>query len=175
MKPLGTVLLVALGLGIFALFMIPSAHVSAGPPTTLVTVQNTPLPVSDTDNPAKQPFIASCVIIASSPCEFVPSVPAGKRLVIEMFTEDVNMAVGKRPYGVTLAGTANGSGYGLPFPISFTGTSTTGGSVDLWDVSQPLTRAYADPGTTEECRVFFNPGEFNEAACTISGYLVNVP
>ena len=174
MKQLVTLLLIALGLGVFALFMVPSAHVSAGPGPAPVTVENTPLPVSSADNPAKQPFVASCVIIAASPCEFSPSVPSGKRLVIEVFTESVSMVVGKRPYGVELAGTANGSGYGLAYPLSFTGTST-GSSADLWDVSQPLTRAYADPGTTEECRIFFNVGEFNEAGCTLSGYLINVP
>jgi hypothetical protein len=89
-----------------------------------------------------------------------------------MFTAFVTMQVGDRPLGIVLFSTANGTGYNITYPQSFNGTFS---GVDYWVVSQPLTRAYADPNTTPSCGVSANPSEGQAASCTISGYLVNVP
>jgi hypothetical protein len=134
-----------------------------------------PLFVRDIDNPAKQPFVSSCSISFSTPqgnnCQFI-TVPVGKQLVIEVFAVFIQMQVGDRPVETVLVGTQNGSRYVLPYPQSFNGPS---GASDAWVVSQPLTRAYADPNTTPFCEVGANPSEAIFANCTISGYLVNLP
>jgi hypothetical protein len=134
-----------------------------------------PLFVRDIDNPAKQPFVSTCSISFSTPqgnnCQFI-TVPVGKQLVIEVFAVFIQMQVGDRPVETVLVGTQNGREYVLPYPQSFNATS---GASDAWVVSQPLTRAYADPNTTPACEVGANPSEALSANCTISGYLVNLP
>jgi hypothetical protein len=132
-----------------------------------------PVFVRDADNPAKQPFVSDCSI-GSLPgqCNFA-AIPAGKELVIEMFTAVITMSSGDRPYEAVLKGVANGTFHNLFYPLSFNGAET--GLGDLWVVEQPLTRTYFDPGTAPICFVGANSGQAIGADCLISGYLVNVP
>ena len=90
-----------------------------------------------------------------------------------MFTVSIRMFVGDKPLSSVLSGAANGTGYNLFYPLSFNGTET--GQADDWTVSQPFTRAYADPNTTPVCIVITNTGEGISLQSEISGYLVNVP
>lgn len=86
----------------------------------------TPLFVRDTDNPARQPFVSFCSLSAFpglGSCNFA-TVPAGKELVIEMFTVSIRMVVGDKPFSSVLSGAANGTGYNLFYPLSFNGTET---------------------------------------------------
>jgi hypothetical protein len=133
-----------------------------------------PLFVRDADNPAKQPFNSQCgVNLGNGLCDFA-AVPAGKELVVEMFSVLVLMNIGDRPLQANLLGTANGTGYVLNYPLSFNGTQT--GVADIWVVQQPLTRAYADPDAAPpSCFVGTILGQAQSATCEISGYLVNVP
>jgi hypothetical protein len=165
---LGTVVVVAM---IAALLAPKAVHAIVA---TAVQVVNTP-DVRDADNPAKHPFVSRCGMALSSEgnfCNF-DTVPAGFRLVIEVFTPIIDMSPGDRPVSVQLGGSANGTIYQLFYPVSLSGTEP--GSLDMWGVSQPLTRAYADPGSTPSCFVGALLGQGVSATCVISGYLVSVP
>ncbi|HEU5237839.1 MAG TPA: hypothetical protein VFU37_11895 [Pyrinomonadaceae bacterium] len=104
-----------------------------------------PVPVRDADNPAGQPFAASCVINNNLgfPCTLT-NVPQGKRLVVEMF----QIGSGGGELGVT---TNN---------VHF-----------VWHI-QPgeHVRAYADAGTAVTAA-----GAAQGLEADISGYLVNLP
>ena len=105
-----------------------------------------PVPVRDADNPAGQPFAASCVINNNMgfPCTLT-NVPPGKRLVIEMFQ-------------------IGGSGGELGV--------TTNNVHFVWHI-QPgqHVRAYADAGTSVTAAGAPQAG----LEADISGYLVNLP
>jgi hypothetical protein len=193
-------------LGQFNVGTTPAAAQNAGPPSGLnVNVVNTPLPVTgsvnatvnfpssigisgnsatsplfvtDVDNPAKQPFTSSCfteLTAGDNACIF-KSVPAGKELVIEMFSASIEMVTGRRPVNALLEGTANGVLYGLFYPLSLNGTTPAPTPpADFWAVAQPLTRAYADQTTATSCHIFVFGGDGINATCGISGYLVKLP
>lgn len=157
------------------------------PVTGTVSVSNlggTPLPVRDVDNPARQPFQAN--IIEAPP--FIPNpvfftVPAGKRLVIEYVSADIQ-AASQCASAPRYALTTTAGGVTLEHFFYTKDAGTVGLSVNdvrrAFGLSQQ-TRIYADPNT--QVTVDIRTGTFpacgfnvNEGSgIRVSGYLVDVP
>lgn len=124
----------------------PSEPVPVTGTVSVSNLGNSPLPVRDVDNPARQPFQARlCVLGTPAACAgtgFPTSVtvPAGKRLVIEQiagqcFPGTTTLAVGLT---VTVNSTTVTHLFGITFPV---GTGITG-------YTNHTTRLYADGGTS---------------------------
>jgi hypothetical protein len=143
------------------------------PVTGTVTVSNlgtNPLPVSDSNNPAKQPF----QIEMSTTDFFVPdrfTVPAGKRLVIEMVTIH-NLLEGTNCYAnrVTLSTSVRGVEMRHFFFPEHRGTRS---DLSFYGVSL-VTRLYADPGTVVRIGDLFLGCSIRSTGWTISGHLIEV-
>ena len=107
-----------------------------------------PVPVRDVDNPARQPFAATCTIANNNgfPCTLT-TVPPGQRLVFEMFHLQAPNV----------------------FPSLTVVTQNTDMTYQFFESSQ-LVRVYADPGTT-----VMAAGGPNGTRAAISGYLVDLP
>ncbi|MGB0036707.1 MAG: hypothetical protein WBP79_14645 [Candidatus Acidiferrales bacterium] len=156
--------------------------------STIVTVANTaanPVPNSDVDNGARQPFQQqfSIGVPDGSNEGFQDSitVPAGKRLVVEFVSGEIFLPTNQQPR-IEICTLAN-SGFTdhathhilatLQQPISF--LPATGNDTSTWVFSQS-TEIYADPGTSLTMEVLKNS---NSGAAsfflTISGHFVNLP
>jgi hypothetical protein len=180
---LGTLVVVVV---IAALVMPKAAH---GIVATLVQVVNTPanpVPNRDVDNPAFQPFQASCTSFfngqpAVAVCN-LPAVPNGQRLVIEMVGSTFDTSHSAPVFELSIV--TNGSTNVMTFPVQFQTTYNAvqpGGGVAALDhyVSTSQARLYANPGTTATCQQGTDlfgiyPSDLS-FGCSISGYLVNVP
>lgn len=129
----------------------------------------------DVDNPARQPFQVLCSAaidgFGHANCTLT-TVPAGKRLVIEMVEANLHFGgTGVQNLQVFVGTTVGGAS------INHGVLPTLAGSVfgDNYVVSQQV-RLYADPGTTVSAFTDSNtvtaiPVSF----FAISGYLVNLP
>ena len=169
-------ILIPLVLGCFALS--PLAQAAAKPSPTPgpqdVNVVNTPT-VSDTDNPAKQPFQATAFqnnidAFAIGNVAIVGTVPQGKRLIIEHVSVLGTMASLQELVLASIEVTNSGH------LLSHLLTITAQGSAGSYYVSSQEVRLYADAGTT----VFgsaLRGGPFGlwSIRFTISGYLVDAP
>ena len=138
----------------------PDAHVSiAGQPITVKNLDE------KGRNPYQQSGATGCN--GSGLCDFAfPAVPAGKRLVIEHVSANVNPNPGVGVNGTFLEGAGGFTVFSLP------GTSMA--TPELIAVNQTVL-AYFDAGQTPFYRVAWstssNPGAFQ---VTISGYLVDL-
>ena len=133
------------------------------PPGHNVTVVNTPLPVMDVDNPARQPFQAT-----------VPfTVPAGKRLVIEYLSAAARTSSTCRLLSVTLYTRVNGQEE--PLIHTFTPVLTGGDTANNFYTVSQQTRIYADPLSLVFDGFSSLPCEPSITRPVVSGYLVDVP
>jgi hypothetical protein len=142
-----------------------------------VTVLNTPLPVLDVDNPARQPFqTGGGGRVQEGNCPGISStfaVPASKRLVIEFASASVVIvAIGQIPY-VEIQTEVGSISTSYRVPLTRIGAVDTR---EVFEGSQQM-RVYADPETT----VYVNFGrslpctEVADFRVSISGYFVNLP
>ena len=156
------------------------------PVTGTVSVSNlggAPLPVRDVDNAARQPFQAKINEVVLSPNPVFFTVPAGKRLVIEYVSADIEAAP-QCPNAPRYALTTTAGGVTLEHFFYTKDVGTLGTSVNddtkAFGLSQQ-TRIYADPNT--QVRLDIRTGTFptcgfhlNEGSgIRVSGYLVDVP
>lgn len=151
----------------------------SGTPTVQVgNAPNSPLPVRDVDNPARQPFqgeLDPLVTVGSFTASDSLSVPAGKRLVIEFASATINTTSGTKMW-VRIQTTTNNSTNAHTLVPELQGAFAAGGS-DFFVAAQPL-KIYADPGTQVTFIVNVLGGVANTnsgAAVVMSGYFVNVP
>ena len=124
------------------------------------------LMVRDSDNPARQPFVAT--LLSPNPNTFFFIVPNGKRLVIEYVSGEGSLPAGNKLLFARLQVETQGSIVLHRFLPVLTGTE---GNVDVFLVSQQ-TRLYADPGSTVILSVLPANAIFS---VTVSGYLVDIP
>ncbi len=162
---------------LFSLLFVQTGFTAPPPPPgpTPVTVVNgtaTPVPVTDVDNPARQPFqhpfnFTFDPTQGGNGTTFV--VPSGKRLVIEYASATIGLERGAI-VDVLVATTVNGvegqhhliptpMGPAWGFPLSYL-------------VSKDL-RVYADAGTTVSFGMTDTISGAGISFGTISGYLVN--
>lgn len=151
-----------------------SVAIAPGASVTIGNSTQSPVPVRDVDEAAKEPFQHGTVTAAfssSSSAVDVVTVPAGKRLVIEHFSAWIN-ATGPDGLSSISLGIGN-SGQFDHASCQQTG-QTTNGLNHFFACSGP-TRFYADAGET--VRFFVNTtnsaGGFHRAF--VSGYYVPVP
>lgn len=155
----------------------PSEPVPVTGTVSVGNLGNSPLPVRDVDNPARQPVQAhaSCDGTGATGCStsiFV--VPPGKRLVIEYASMQAGIPAGQVALFEiqTIAGGASGS-VEHSFPLSAPSVSGFGGG--LTAVGQQV-RVYADPGITVNVsgrrNIVAGDARFS---FSISGHLVDVP
>ena len=155
------------------------------PVTGTINVGNlgdSPLPVRDVDNPARQPIQANIIEVPPQiPNPILFTVPAGKRLVIEYVSADIqaNTQCATAPL-YALRTTTGGVALNHFFQSEFTGTlgAAANEATRAYGLSQQ-TRIYADPNTTvtldirtsafPSCSFMVNDG------IHVSGYLVDVP
>lgn len=154
--------------------------VGAGVPLSTASAQTRPALVRDTDNPAQQPFRALISISLGNNETFKlangPTVPAGKRLVVEnvsiwIFTgSGSDIATG---VWLTVPG-ANPPTFLLADPTSAERKLVSGGSSIT--AYNRLTRLYYNPGEVIQAQVFFDgvAGSKN-ANIYLNGYLVDLP
>ena len=158
------------------------------PVTGTVSVSNlggAPLPVRDVDNPARQPFQANIIDIPIGlPNPVFFTVPAGKRLVIEYVSADIEADNTQCPNAPRYELTTTAGGVTLDHFFYTKDAGTLGTSVNddtkAFGLSQQ-TRIYADPNT--QVRLDIRTGTFptcgfhlNEGSgIRVSGYLVDVP
>lgn len=156
------------------------------PVTGTVSVSNlgdSPLPVRDVDNPASQPLQANIIEVPPQiPNPVLFTVPAGKRLVIEYVSADIQAASSQcvtAPRYV-LRTTTGGVALNHFFNSEFTGTlgAAANEATKAYGLSQQ-TRIYADPNTqvTLDIRTdaFPSCGFMVNDGIHVSGYLVDVP
>jgi hypothetical protein len=126
-----------------------------------------PVPITDVDNAAKQPFAWTFSPYSSTSTDATAyyTVPAGKELVIEYYSAQLT----QYPSG----------GYGYMYM-----DVTSGGNSSNLKVIPPasdtiprnqLTRLYADPGSTVYVEVDQSSGSSAGGNLILSGYFVNVP
>lgn len=155
------------------------------PVTGTVSVSNlasSPLTVSDVDNPARQPLQANIIEVPPQiPNPILFTVPAGKRLVIEYVSADIQantQCVTAPRYA--LRTTTGGVTLEHFFYSELVGTvgSDANDATRAYGLSQQ-TRIFADPNTqvTLDIRTSAFPscGFSVNDGIHISGYLVNVP
>lgn len=147
-------------------FTSASAWALGSTPVTVVNPATSPVPTTDANEPALQPFQATLFPHSSTSNEATDTftVPAGKRLVIEYYSGQPQDLSGGAD-GMVLTTTAGGT---FAQYIVYVNANTTN------QVNQ-TTRIYADPGSTVEAFAF----NANASSCagfvTVSGHLVNLP
>ncbi len=153
--------------------------VLSGTPTVQVgNAFNSPLPVRDVDNPARQPFQRELDPLVS-PGSFTASdsltVPAGKRFAIEFASASVDTPAGTKMW-VRIQTTSSGVGLSYSLLPQLQGNYAADGS-DFLLAAQPM-KLYADPGTQVTAVVSVLGGVANTntgASVSLSGYFVDVP
>ena len=151
------------GLGLFA---SRPGHTAGGP--IPVSVANTPLSTTPTDNPAKQPFQTTVLITIDN--KFVPltTVPAGKRLVIESINTFSNYATDSQTYRIVLSPDTRTSLY-----QSFVLPPGTV-SAPYANITQKILM-YAEAGQEVDAAVGASGTLSPSVYVSLSGYYVNVP
>ena len=167
-----------------ALVSISAQRSSADPPTRDVNIANTPLPIRDVDNPARQPIqvetFVNIVNVGTNAVLF--TVPSGKRLVVEHFSSELGIATGTSVNRYLLAVANDPAQPGLTAfahfipPAFHAPCGTCAAGTDEWVASQPI-RMYVDAGKTLVVNVTLSgfPGPSAPAFFSASGYLVDVP
>jgi hypothetical protein len=158
----------ALGILLVAdLALSPSMAWAVGStPVTVVNPTSAPVPTTNANEPALQPFQATLFPHSSTSNEATDifTVPAGKRLVIEYYSGQAQDTSGGAA-GMVLTTTAGGT---FVQYLVYTNSNTT-------NAVNQLVRIYADPGSTVQAFAF----NANATSCggfvTVSGHLVNVP
>ena len=160
------------------LFLLAFGNLGQGRATAAgaapVTVVNTPLPITGTLVPS-QPFAASGSGVTQDTLFAADhfTVPAGKRLIVEMVAMQARVPAGDlASCGVTASPAAS------PVPTSYRFVTTPQGAVDgsasATFVSNPPVRLYLGPGDELIWFCFRNDSGFISFAWSISGYLVDV-
>ena len=179
-------LLCILALVSLAVFVTPSLTQGQGQGNQSqlnVNVVNTPLPVRDVENPARQPFNAVKQIsfffdVDSGFGPFSESVPLDKQAVLEYVTGECRLPSGQRASLHITQLAANGNFVNeIANPIlTYQATVPFGPAAthDVYHSSDPV-RLYLPPGTQIYLRAERNPAT-GIGLCTvyISGYLVNI-
>ena len=181
---------VALGLAVtfgMAIRNFAPTSVEAAPTPTMVTVANTPLPVTPTvgsasatplyvrnvDNSGHHPFARE---VSCSPadqfksCSVSFSVDSGKELVVETVSVEATVQTGNKTWGVisTSSGGVNLSSVQLPLQFQ----ATFGGSADTYGGTQSL-HLYADPATAVTLQGQEQPLGGATFVFDVSGYTVD--
>ncbi len=160
----GTLALVA-SIGLFA---SRPAHTVGGP--VPVTVSNT-VQNRDSDNSARQPVGITTELSSLTPGQIISkiiyTVPANKRLVIEMASVGSQSSTDTNRYRIQLSTTV---GTGVSYAIFSAAPSPAPGP----GVCQPM-RLYADPGTVVFADLLSNANNAPDVAVSFSGYLVDLP
>jgi hypothetical protein len=156
------------------------------PVTGTVSVSNlgdAPLPVRDVDNPARQPIQANIIEVPPQiPNPVLFTVPAGKRLVIEYVSADIQAANSQCVTAprYSLRTTTGGVALNHFFHSELTGTlgAAANEATRAYGLSQQ-TRIYADPNTQVTLDIltdaFPSCGFMVNDGIHVSGYLVDVP
>jgi hypothetical protein len=148
-----------------------------------VNVVNTPLPVRDVENPARQPFnaVKQFSFFFDVDSGFVPfgeSVPPDKQAVLEYVTAECRLPSGQRPsLQITQVAPSPTSVTEIANPILIYQATVPFGPAathDIYHSSDPV-RLYLPPGTQIHLRAERNPAT-GIGLCTvyISGYLINM-
>ncbi len=139
---------------------------------------NSPLPVRDVDNPARQPFqreLDPLIPAGSFTASDSLTVPAGKRLVIEFASATINTTSGTKMW-VRIQTTTSGSTNAHTLVPELQGPFSADNS-DFFVAAQPM-KVFADPATQVIVITSVLGGVANSnsgAAVVMSGYLVDVP
>lgn len=157
-----------LALGVFTCALLVSGFAVLSPKAVYALVATI---IRDQDNPARHPFVTSCVSEAGINFECsTPAIPAGQEVVIETVSfNGFNVPAGVGVFFPAISTTAAGvrQFYALnPAPIIS----------GVFQEPQSL-RFYADPGTVITCDGSPDAGSLfgAEAGCSISGYFVTLP
>jgi len=150
----------------------------AGANPSQVTVVNTPLPVSDVNNPLRQPVQLYSECQAQPNCGFNPfyTVPSGKLLVIETVTASMQVPSGQKAL-VTLFVQDPAVLHPASFFITLEpqGTFTIGNAVDIFTGTHRV-QIYAGAGQTVSVGGQQNASTgFVDLRFSLSGYLVDCP
>jgi len=156
------------------LFMVAFINVGQAVAAQAVTVTNTPLPVREVADPAKQPFQAMEIaqITDLNHLFQLATVPAGKRLVIEYASAGSNVTAGTKMVAVI---TTTAGGNTVSHSLVMVDQGLLQGSLNIV-AAQPM-RLYADPGTPVTGIIWRDSpnGGGGNWGMTISGYFVDVP
>jgi hypothetical protein len=140
----------------------------------VINPTNSPVPVRDVDNAARQPFQShiQCSLDGTNSCDGTITAPSGKELVIEFVSIDLFADSGVMAYPPNLAVPQNGSQEVYFFPLAL---QIDDGSEAVF-VGAHQTRLYAAASGEVQlhCAV---AQSVSLGACnaTISGYLVDLP
>jgi hypothetical protein len=142
------------------------AHTPGATPVTVENPATSPVPTTDVNESALQPFQATLFPHSSTSNESTDSftVPAGKRLVIEYYSSQPQDLSGGAA-GMVLTTTAGGA---FVQYIVYVNANTTN------QVNQTV-RIYADPNSTVEAFAFNANAASSAGFVTVSGHFVNVP
>ncbi len=132
--------------------------------------------VQNVDEPGRNPFAFSET--ASGDGGAVFNVPAGKRYVVQQFSEACQRNRGT-PAVVFLSGRTNSTSVFLFAPATVTpnGTSPNGASSYLYSATG-TTPLYADPGSTLQIAIetdILSSTELASCSFSVSGYVINNP
>jgi hypothetical protein len=151
----------------------------AGTPSVQITnPANSPLPVRDVENPAKQSFqreLDPLIPAGSFTASDSLTVPMGKRFVIEFASASIDTPQNTKMW-VRIQTTTSGSTISHSLVPELLGNFGAAGS-DFYLTAQPL-KVYADAGTqvTVVASVLGGVANTNSgASVSLSGYLVDVP
>jgi hypothetical protein len=149
-----------------------------------VNVLNTPLPVRDVENPARQPFntVKQFSFFFDVDSGFVPfgeSVPSDKQAVLEYVTAECRVPSGQKPSIQITQIAPNGNFVAeIANPILTYQATVPFGPAATHDIyhSSDQVRLYLPPGTQIYLSALRNPAT-GIGLCTVylSGYLVNMP
>lgn len=150
--------------------LVDNTSAESLPVTGKVNVSNlrgSPLPVSDVDNPARQPFQRLLNSINGS-----FTVPDGKRLVIEYVSGTLDGGASCTANYVFITTTITVAEEAQILSHIFPPTPIS----SLRAVFGQQTRIYSDPNTVVSARLNTNPNNCDSSfVAYISGYLVDVP
>lgn len=181
------VLVSLLVLGSLAAIMVPSLTRGQGkdianPQPLNVNVVNTPLPIRDVENPARQPFYAEGQVAFGPDTGSVasllhPSLPSDSHGVLEYITTECELPSGQRPsLRISQVNAIGGYERDISFPVlNFQVTVPFGvGMRDVLHSSDPV-RIYLPPGNQILVQAQRSPTtSFGTCQVYVSGFLVNV-
>lgn len=164
--------------------------ITGGPVTVsnVLDASSNPVPivVRDADNPARQPFTATCALAPDTAfatagfaenCAITgnyPRVPPNKRLVIEYVSVHAVFVPGQLA-NVQVQFISGGNNTLVDF-IPTNGGRLVGppaGATATVSMASSPTRLYVDPGSFIDCYGYNNQGSlFTDGSCTFSGYLI---
>lgn len=146
-----------------------------------VNLVNTPLPIRDVENPARQPFFAEGSFTFganddSGIANLSPSVPSDKQAVLEYITTQCELPSGQRA-SLRISQVTNGAYVrDIAFPVlNFQATIPFGAVTrDIFNSSDPV-RVYLPPSTEVILQAVRNPAtSIGNCRVYVSGFLVNL-